>query len=365
MSNETSLPFEPRAAQAEEDGAASKDVGDRQRAEVLPAGRTFKAVREARQIRKRSEAREVEQAREYLGAPAPLTLTAQSVYHWNRDDQVRALVAVRDAGPDIGFMVRLMALCALPRTDPGERRQWRRVNGPYELFMTATGRERLPFGVLPRLLMAWVCTEAVRTGRRKLMLGHSLAEFMRRLGMGSRSGGERGDVRRIQDQMRRLFATAVHVEYEDPDRAASVGLMVVERTELWWDRRGDHPALWQSTIELGEKFFEEVLRRPVPIDLGVLRAMKRSSLGLDLYLWLTYRLFRVSEPFSLTWWQIYRQFAAAPGKANKQAVHDFRKKVLRELRKLKTAWPELDYRLPRGRLVLRPAAPRVAPLPPA
>ena len=47
-------------------------------------------------------------------------------------------------------------------------------------------------------------------------------------------------------------------------------------------------------IELGEDFFNEIIRCPIPIDLNTLRAMKRSPLGLDLYLWLTYRTFASS-----------------------------------------------------------------------
>ena len=42
---------------------------------------------------------------------------------------------------------------------------------------------KLPFGNIPRLLLAWVCTEAVRTQRRELVLGSSLSKFMRKLGM--------------------------------------------------------------------------------------------------------------------------------------------------------------------------------------
>ena len=45
-----------------------------------------------------------------------------------------------------------MALCSLPRTNPGNRHQYKRVNGPYKLIMIAGGDNKLPFGNLPRLL---------------------------------------------------------------------------------------------------------------------------------------------------------------------------------------------------------------------
>ena len=54
--------------------------------------------------------------------------------------------------------------------------------------MVAGGGNKLPFGNLPRLILAWVSTEAVRTQSRELVLGRSLSEFMRTLGIYN-SGG--------------------------------------------------------------------------------------------------------------------------------------------------------------------------------
>ena len=77
-------------------------------------------------------------------------------------DQVNRLVSASEADPDLGFMARLMALCSLPRTNTGDRIRYKRVNGPYTLYMTAGGGCKLPYGNLPRLLLAWLSTEAVR-----------------------------------------------------------------------------------------------------------------------------------------------------------------------------------------------------------
>ena len=70
--------------------------------------------------------------------------------------------------------------------------------------------------------------------------------------------------------------------------------------------------MWDSRIELGEKFFQEIIAHPIPIDLHTLKALKRSPLGLDLYLWITYRTFRLKHPLTLSWRQLYRQFGADP-----------------------------------------------------
>ena len=103
-------------------------------------------------------------------------------------DQVNQLVGASEAAPERGFMARTMALCSLPRSNPGNRLQYKRVNGPYTLGMIAGLGNKLPYGNLPRLLLAWVSTEAVRTQSRDLVMGRSLSEFMRTLGVYDSSG---------------------------------------------------------------------------------------------------------------------------------------------------------------------------------
>ena len=51
-------------------------------------------------------------------------LTSQAKHHFTRLNQVNQLVWASDADADLGcFMARLMALCNLPRTNPGDRLQ--------------------------------------------------------------------------------------------------------------------------------------------------------------------------------------------------------------------------------------------------
>ena len=139
----------------------------------------------------------------------------QALHHFTQADQVHQLVSASEADPDLGFMARLMALCCLPRTNPGNRKEYKRVNGPYTLYMNAVGGNKLPFGNLPRLLLAWVSAEAVRTQSREIVLGKSLVGFMRKLGMSDDSGSPRGDRTRLRNQMKRLFGCSVSMIYED------------------------------------------------------------------------------------------------------------------------------------------------------
>ena len=180
--------------------------------------------------------------------------------HFTQLDQVTQLVAARDTDPDLGFMARLLALCSLPRTNPKNRHEFKRVNGPYTLYMVAGGGNKLPYGTLPRLLLAWVCTEAVRTQSPELILGDSLSEFMRKVGIYSTSGAKHT---RLRNQMRRLFGCTVSLLYEDARGEATLNAPIARLTEFWWsERQPDARSLWESKIELGEDFFNEIIRCP-------------------------------------------------------------------------------------------------------
>ena len=176
--------------------------------------------------------------------------------------------------------------------------------------MTAGINNNLPYGNIPRLLLAWVCTEAVRTQRRELVLGRSLYEFMRKLGMENRSGGINGERTRLKNQIRRLFRCSVQLVYADANAERFVSSQIAVRGEFWWSaRQPDAPALWDSTIRLGEEFFNEIVAHPIPLDMNILKSLKRSPLGLDLYFWLVYRTFTLKAPLTLSWRQLYRRSA--------------------------------------------------------
>ena len=248
--------------------------------------------------------------------------TPQSLHHFTLADQVDRLVAASEADPDLGFMARLLALCSLPRTNPGKRKEYKRVNGPFTLYMVAGGGNKLPYG---------------------------------------------NPQTRLRNQMGRLFGCTVSLIYEDENGRVTVNSLIADSTAFWWNpQRPDQPSLWESKIELSEKFFNEIIRRPVPIDMNTLTALKRCSLGLDLYLWLVYRTFGLRAPLRLTWRHLYRQFGVDLSKASdKETIKFFRRRTLRELKKIKMAWKDLNYSTAPGVLILLPSTPVIPPAPAA
>ena len=185
---------------------------------------------------------------------------------------------------------------------------------------------------------------------------------MKTLGVYSSGGGNVHT--KLRNQMKRLFGCTVSMIYKDEHGEQFVSSLIAERGEFWWnERKPDQSSLWDSKIYLGEAFFQEIVRHPVPLDMNTLSALKRSPLGLDLYLWLVYRTFPLRAPQRLSWRSLYRQFGVDPARASDRVtVRNFQRKVLRELKKIKLAWPGLNYATAPGLLILHPSTPTIAPL---
>ena len=113
-------------------------------------------------LRKRNELIPIGEVIADLSGPVQaLQPSPPSQRHFTQADQVDQLVRASEADPERGFMARMMALCSLPRTNPGNRHRYVRQNGPYKLIMYSSGETKLPYGNFPRLILAWVCSEAV------------------------------------------------------------------------------------------------------------------------------------------------------------------------------------------------------------
>lgn len=86
------------------------------------------------------------------------------------------------AAGSLGFLAKAMVQATLPHKKVAGN-EFERKNGAYTLHLLAPAKIGLPYGTVPRLLLAWLTTEAVRTQSRELFLGDSLSRFMAELDM--------------------------------------------------------------------------------------------------------------------------------------------------------------------------------------
>ena len=65
--------------------------------------------------------------------------TPQALHHFTQTDQVNQLVSASEADPDLGFMARMMALCSLPRTNPGKPASVQARQRPLQVDLESDG----------------------------------------------------------------------------------------------------------------------------------------------------------------------------------------------------------------------------------
>jgi hypothetical protein len=283
----------------------------------------------------------------------------------------RAVELATDPG-EVGYHPRLFCQLALPYKDPGELAFWERRNGDFTLTVrpavetAADGRRRVgyPFGVVPRLLLSWLATEVVRTREAELVLGDSLAAFMRALGMGAPTGGASGSITRLRRQMNRLFDASITAAYHgDPSRDVGHNFTIATAKSLWWssaDRNSGQGSLLPSTVRLSAEFYRELIEHPVPVDLAALRLLQASPLRLDIYAWLTHRASYARAASHITWGQLRNQFGSATATNTRQGRAKFRELFTRQLAYVLTVYPAARVDAGPDGLVLYPAAPHVA-----
>jgi len=216
----------------------------------------------------------------------------------------------------VGFMARALTQATMPhKATPGC--EFKRRNGSFSLTMLSPSDIGLPYGSIPRLLLSWMTTEAVRTKSPILELGPSLSAFMAELDL-MPTGGRWGTITRLREQMKRLFSCTVSCDYADQTMDAGEGYRITKSYKLWWDTKSPSQVpLWKSTVTLSTDFFQEIIERPVPIDMRALKALKRSPLALDIYCWLTYRLSYLRKPAEIPWPALQMQFGADRPRRNR------------------------------------------------
>lgn len=265
-----------------------------------------------------------------------------------------------------GYLARTLAQATLPHSDPKlpPGQLYSRETGKLTLTVSPTSkRHGIPYGSIPRVILAWICTEAVLTKERTLSLGTSQAEFLRKVGL--HNNGH--DIKRFRDQSMRLFKAVISIEYVDDGVDSSKRLMISDASHVFWHpKEANQKAIWESTLELTQNFFDEIRRAPVPIKMEVCHALTKSPLAMDIYAWLTYRMYvlKVSgrREALIPWIGLKHQFGAGYADTQ-QGLYNFKLNFKKRMREVLNFYREAENHVSdRGEhLRLTPCKPHVAP----
>lgn len=240
----------------------------------------------------------------------------------------------------------------------------------------------LPYGPKARLILMYLQTYAHRHKTRRVVLGDSMSEWFRRLGL-QVTGGEKGTINAVQEQAQRIARCAfTFIEASQDGNTKRVNDQnMAEGLELFAEEGDfdDDPAQgqlelgggppnvaalparrkrkfnWVREIELTQAFYDHLLENKVVLREDAISRLKGSSWSLDAYTWLAYRLRYVDKPTTLRWGLLKDQFGGGPISNPRM----FRPILTAALKDAIAVYPEADISIDDEGVTLRPSPPPV------
>jgi hypothetical protein len=259
----------------------------------------------------------------------------------------------------LGFSHAGFALTSLPHkaiSDPVWRRDGYRVK-----LLVESGRDGeaeligLPYGAKARLILLYLQTQAIRHGSREVELGRSMRSWMSAMGIVTVGGMT---YKQVTEQARRISACRLtFFTRQDEIEVRQNGAFVDQEISLFGGPDGRQGVLWQETVTINRLFFDSLRRHPVPVSESALKHISGSSLAIDVYIWLAYRMNVIEAPSPISWPALFAQFGSNFGK-----ISHFKPTFLDALRLATTVYPEAKVQIDRQKgLVLLPSAPAIGP----
>lgn len=281
--------------------------------------------------------------------------------------ELQSRLELEETEQALAYTTPVWARFSLPHRNPGDVPFYEVTNGAYSLTVQpgvapgVDGRMQakgIPFGVIPRQVLTFLVTEAVQQKDPVIRLGDSLGEFLRRINIRSDGGRDR---QRVRDQLERLTWCRVSVTQRLASPDAGQGyrqelMSIATGAELWLNGGKDQPGLWGSSITLSDDFFASVVDKPVPMYLDDLRVLGGSSMCLDIYTWLVYRLFYLRSRTLIPWADLHAQF----GKSYTR-LRAFRENFEPALKDVLRVYTKANVKVTDKHLILMRSAPHVAP----
>lgn len=189
-----------------------------------------------------------------------------------------------------GYLPHFLAQATLPHKDP-KCTYFERGTSKLTLSIMAHPKFGMPYGMMPRLLLAWMCTEACRTHSPELNLGRNQNEFLKKLQLPS----DGKYIKTLHAQTLALIRSQLSIEVSNAGALAFENIKIAKSGFVFWSpRQPDEECLWNSTLTLGSDFYNAITKAPVPLKLEALQALRKSPMAMDIYTWLVYRMFTLN-----------------------------------------------------------------------
>jgi hypothetical protein len=264
---------------------------------------------------------------------------------------------------DLAFLHSGLAQTCLPHSKLADDQEvWRRQSGRFSLLVEPgridDGRVSrhvgVPYGSRARLIMLHLQSEGLKS--RTVSLGPSLSAFLRSLGLPV-SGGPRGSIVAIREQSLRIARCSISMQWlidrneAGDERKQIIDTRIVDGMELWRSASGEE---WCGTVELSERFHEQLREHAFPLDRRGIAHLAGNSLGLDLYALLAYRLPKLHREMHLRWNALQAQIGS-----NEREAFNLAYRIRAIMPDVLTAYPHANVDLTPHGILLKPSAPAV------
>ena len=240
-----------------------------------------------------------------------------------RSVETSASVAL-ETPEQIVYQHSVLCQTSIPYRDPGAGvRVWDKKQGIVSLTIEA-GRDEdpetgewvqlgIPFGPKPRLILAHLNAEALKTRSPKINVEDSFTAFVRRI-QNYRPNGK--EIRTFKDHLGRLSAATIRMAISADGHSLRINSQIVTAFDLWFPKDESQRVPWPSMIHLSLDYFDSLQNHAVPLDERALAGLAHSAMALDLYAWLAQRLHRIPrrQPQFVAWATFKEQFGAGIGR---------------------------------------------------
>jgi hypothetical protein len=280
------------------------------------------------------------------------------------DDKVRPLVDIAaevmaDETQRIGISYTGFCLTALPHKKLADDQPWEKKGHKVTLLVEPGrlkhgGRTKLygvPYGARARMILLYLQTQAIRTSSREVALGRSMRDWMERMGLAV--GGETAHA--LREQAARISACNLKFFWEEGGSYGFERGAIVRSGLRFHAEDSTQGTLWEDRVVLDETFYAALRDHPVPLLETAIRQLRDRSMSLDIYVWLAWRLHRLTKATPISWPALHAQFGTGF-----KAVRQFKPRFTEALEAALAAYPEARIDLDNKAITLHPARPPIA-----
>jgi hypothetical protein len=211
----------------------------------------------------------------------------------------------------------------------------------------------LPFGSKARLVLIWCVSEAIKNQNPVVSIERSFTRFVSDLGF-STSGYS---IKTMREQVKRLSVLSMSMSVEADGFTDVHQTYVFSKFRVITSSDKNQYDLFPSEIEFSKDFFLSLMEHAVPLNRDALVALRHNARALDIYQWLSSRLYRigVNRSVHIRWSSLKYQFGVPT-----QNSYSFRARFRDALEQVLLVYPNADVRQTKTGLSLRYSPPPIS-----